>query len=524
MRQSLQTLKGVGEKTEKLFFRLGIYDTEDLLHYYPRNYDAFEAPVDIADLEEGTVKAVSAAVCSGVYVRSAGGKQIITATVTDQSGKLSVIWFNMPYLRTILKKGSTFVLRGRVIKKQNRIQMEHPEVFTPAAYEEILHSLQPIYGLTSGLSNKTITKTIRQLLENLPMYSEFLSEDIRQRYQLADINYALRTIHFPLSMEELLVSRKRLVFDEFLLFILSIQMMKEKNEETPNYFPIQKTWVTEQIIENLPYSLTNAQLNTWHEIERDMSGQALMSRLIQGDVGSGKTIIAFLAMILSCENGYQSALMVPTEVLARQHYESFMELLAQQGLDFCTVLLTGSNTAKEKREIYVEGEVFLEVAENVDRPFYVRTQEFEVRVLGTSFGIRAYEDEMEQGVVLVSGKVNVKTKDRQETVLTPNDRYVLQNGKPVVKLVDVYEYISWKDGVLCFERSCIGDILTRLEKYYGVEIDYTSEVKGISCSGKLELKNDLKEVLESLTKTAPIRYESVDNKIKVMKKEKESMK
>ena len=117
--------------------------------------------------------------------------------------------------------------------------------FTPAAYEEILHSLQPIYGLTSGLSNKTITKTIRQLLENLPMYSEFLSEDIRQRYQLADINYALRTIHFPLSMEELLVSRKRLVFDEFLLFILSIQMMKEKNEETPNYFPIQKTWVTE---------------------------------------------------------------------------------------------------------------------------------------------------------------------------------------------------------------------------------------------------------------------------------------
>ena len=354
MRQSLQTLKGVGEKTEKLFFKLGIYDTEDLIHYYPRNYDAFEAPVDIADLEEGTVKAVSAAVCSGVYVRSTGGKQIITATVADQSGKLPVIWFNMPYLRTILKKGSTFVLRGRVIKKQNRIQMEHPEVFTPAAYEEILHSLQPIYGLTSGLSNKTITKTIRQLLENLPMYSEFLSEDIRQRYQLADINYALRTIHFPLSMEELLVSRKRLVFDEFLLFILSIQMMKEKNEETPNYFPIQKTWITEQIIENLPYSLTNAQLNTWYEIERDMSGQALMSRLVQGDVGSGKTIIAFLAMILSCENGYQSALMVPTEVLAKQHYESFMGLLKQQGLDFCTVLLTGSNTAKEKREIYAK--------------------------------------------------------------------------------------------------------------------------------------------------------------------------
>ena len=352
MGDSLRTLKGVGDKTEKLFFKLGIYDTDDLLHYYPRNYDAFEAPVDIADLEEGTVKAVSAAVCSGVYVTSAKGRQIITASINDSSGKLSVIWFNMPYLRTVLKRGSQFVFRGRIVRKQSHLEMEHPEVFTPAAYGEILHSLQPVYGLTGGLSNKTVTKMIHQLLKNLPMYSEFLPEEIRERYQLADINYALRTIHFPGNMEELLLSRKRLVFDEFLLFILSVQMLKEKSEETPNYFPINKTWTTEQIIENLPYSLTGAQLNTWHEIERDMSGQALMSRLVQGDVGSGKTIIAFLAMILACENGYQAALMAPTEVLARQHYDGFLRLQEEQGLNFYVVLLTGSNTAREKREIY----------------------------------------------------------------------------------------------------------------------------------------------------------------------------
>ena len=228
----------------------------------------------------------------------------------------------------------------------------HPEVFTPAAYEEILHSLQPIYGLTSGLSNKTITKTIRQLLENLPMYSEFLSEDIRQRYQLADINYALRTIHFPLSMEELLVSRKRLVFDEFLLFIISVRRMKEKAEETPNCFPVKETWLTEEVIERLPYSLTNAQLNAWHEIERDLAGRTMMSRLVQGDVGSGKTILAFLAMFLVADNGYQAALMAPTEVLARQHYEGFLKLMEEQGLSFPTVLLTGSDTAKEKRIAY----------------------------------------------------------------------------------------------------------------------------------------------------------------------------
>lgn len=351
MANSLRTLKGVGEKTEQLFFKLGVYDTEDLLHYYPRNYDAFEAPVDIADLEEGTVKAVSAAVCSGVYVTSAKGRQIITATVCDSSGKLSVVWFNMPYLRTVLKKGSCFIFRGRVIRKNSRIELEHPEVFTPAAYEEILHSLQPVYSLTGGLSNKTVTKLVQQLLKVLPEYSEFLPEEIRERYQLADINYALHTIHFPRNMDELLISRKRLVFDEFLLFILSVQMLKEKSEETPNHFPVSKTWTTEQIIENLPYSLTRAQLNTWYEIERDMAGQSLMSRLVQGDVGSGKTIIAFLAMVLACENNYQAALMAPTEVLARQHYEGFLKLTEEQGLDFRTVLLTGSNTAKEKREI-----------------------------------------------------------------------------------------------------------------------------------------------------------------------------
>lgn len=352
MNKNLQSLKGVGAKTEQLFNKLGIYSTEDLLHYYPRNYDAFEAPVDIADLEEGTVKAVSAAVCSGVYVNSQKGRQIVTASISDSSGKLSVVWFNTPYLKSTLKKGSVFVFRGRVVHRQSHLQLEHPEIFTPAAYEEILHSLQPIYGLTSGLSNKTIIKMLHQLLDELPMYGEFLPDEIREHYHLADINYALRTIHFPSNMDELLTARRRLVFDEFLFFLLSVQMLKEKTDEIPNHFPINRTWTTEEIIENLPYTLTNAQLNTWHEIERDMAGQSMMSRLVQGDVGSGKTIIAFLAMVLACENGYQAALMAPTEVLAKQHYEDFLKLEAAQNLDFHAVLLTGSSSAKEKRDIY----------------------------------------------------------------------------------------------------------------------------------------------------------------------------
>ena len=354
MGQSLRTLKGVGEKTEKLFWKVGIYDTDDLLHYYPRNYDEYETPVDIAELKEGTVQAVSAAVCSGVYVNSVKGRQIISVNIADQSGKFPVVWFNLPYLKKTLRKGSWFVFRGRIVRKQGKLEMEHPEIFTPSAYEEILHHLQPIYGLTAGLSNKTVVKMITQLLESVPMQSEYLPEEFRERYELADINYALRTIHFPLNKEELLVSRKRLVFDEFFLFILSVRKMKEKTEETPNCFPVKETWLTEEIIERLPYSLTGAQLNAWHEIERDLAGRRMMSRLVQGDVGSGKTILAFLAMCLVADNGYQAALMAPTEVLARQHYEGFQKLMEEQNLSFPTVLLTGSDTAREKRLAYAK--------------------------------------------------------------------------------------------------------------------------------------------------------------------------
>lgn len=352
MKGNLRELKGVGEKTEKLFEKIGVFSMEDLLHYYPRDYETYEEPSEIGSLAEGMTKSVSAVVSSPVYVSQGRSKQVITTTVSDGSGSLSIVWFHMPYLRNMLKRGSHFVFRGRIVKKQGRLTMEHPEIFTLAAYEEILHSLQPVYSLTAGLSNKTIVKLLHLVLEEQSLKREYLPEDLKERYHLADYNYALEGIHFPGNQQQLLLARQRLVFDEFLLFVLAVQMLKEKTETAENTFPMKQTWTTEQVIENLPYKLTNAQMNTWHEIERDLRSQALMSRLVQGDVGSGKTILAFLAMIMTAENGYQSALMVPTEVLARQHYEGFQKLMEEQGLSYETVLLTGSNTAKEKREFY----------------------------------------------------------------------------------------------------------------------------------------------------------------------------
>ena len=355
MAKQLRELKGVGEKTEKLFQKIGITTTDDLLHYYPRNYDAYEEPEEIGSLKGNTVAAIRATITTGVYVNKIRNLQVISITVADTTGRLAVAWFNAPYLKNTLKKGSCFILRGKVSRKKGRLEMEHPEIFTPAAYEEVLHSMQPIYGLTAGLTNKLIIKLMHQILEEQNLQTEFLPDEIKEYYHLADDNYALSAIHFPANMQELLVARKRLVFDEFLLFILAVQILKGKTEEAPNAFPMKPVWTTEQIMENLPYKLTRAQLNAWHEIERDLCSHTLMSRLVQGDVGSGKTILSFLAMVLTVENGYQAALMVPTEVLANQHFEAFTKLMEEQGITSChPVLLTGSTTLKEKRRIYGE--------------------------------------------------------------------------------------------------------------------------------------------------------------------------
>lgn len=355
MAKLLRELKGVGEKTEKLFQKIGIQTTDDLLHYYPRNYDAYDEPGEISSLKENTVAAVKGTITTGVYVNKIRNLQVISITVADATGRLPVVWFNASYLKNTLKKGSCFIFRGKLSRKKGRLEMEHPEIFTPAAYEEILHSMQPVYGLTAGLSNKLIVKLMHQVLEEQELKAEFLPDELKEYYHLADDNYAISTIHFPATMQELLVARKRLVFDEFLLFILAVQILKGKTEEASNAFLMKPVWATEQIIEALPYRLTKAQLNAWHEIERDLCSHTLMSRLVQGDVGSGKTILAFLAMVLTVENGYQTALMVPTEVLANQHYEAFTRLIEEQGISSCCpALLTGSTTAKEKRRIYGE--------------------------------------------------------------------------------------------------------------------------------------------------------------------------
>lgn len=350
--QPVTSLKGIGEKTGKLFEKLGIRTVGELLEYYPRGYDAFDPPVPIGELKPDTTAAVEGMLKKDGDVRRFSRVAVTVTAVSDGTGTLQLTWYNMPFLRGTLKAGSRFVFRGRVVKKNGRMTMEQPEIYSLAAYESRAGSMQPIYGQTKGLGNKAISKAVAQALENRGMEREYLPEDIRTRHELAEYNFALEHIHFPSSRQELLFARKRLVFDEFFLFILAVRRLKEKRQDQKSRYVLKRCREVEDLKNSLPYSLTRAQEQVLEEVFSDMEGGMAMNRLIQGDVGSGKTIIAVLALLQAACNGCQGALMAPTEVLARQHYESITELFAAHGIQKVPVLITGSMTAKEKRLAY----------------------------------------------------------------------------------------------------------------------------------------------------------------------------
>ena len=212
--------------------------------------------------------------------------------------------------------------------------------------------MQPVYGQTRGLSNKTIVKAVKQALAVRQMKREYMPAGLRKKYELAEINYAMEHIHFPSDQKELLFARKRLVFDEFFLFLVGVHRLKEHRNILQSAFVIKEQEQAGLLKESLPYGLTGAQERALQDIFRDMAGGQVMNRLIQGDVGSGKTIIAVLALYQTACCGYQGALMVPTEVLARQHYESVTKLFEEHNIDKKVILVTGSMTAKEKRLAY----------------------------------------------------------------------------------------------------------------------------------------------------------------------------
>ena len=349
----ISTLKGIGEKTEKIFQKAGIYTIGDLIRYFPRGYDVYEEPVPISELEEGKTMTVTGNIYGRIQVGGSPKMQITTVYLKDISGTLKVIWFRMPFLRNTLAKAGAITLRGRVIRKKEGLVMEHPEVFCPASkYDLKQDTLQPIYPLVTGLTNHAVMKAVRQVLEECDVGEGILPKDMVREYQLSDYRRAIYGIHFPKDKEEFYHARKRLVFEEFMLFILSLRMLKESEERVLNPYCFRKQPQIEKFLNSLPFELTDAQKTVWREIKNDMAGVHVMSRLVQGDVGSGKTIVALLAMMYAGLNGYQAAMMAPTEVLARQHFENINHMLQEYEISLKVGLLTGSMTARQKRMVY----------------------------------------------------------------------------------------------------------------------------------------------------------------------------
>lgn len=350
--QPVETLKGIGEKTAKLFEKVGVRTVDDLLHYYPRGYDTFEEPKPMGALEDGTVMAVDGYLKNGVSGHHFGSASMVTASISDMTGKLRLVWYHMPYLKNTLKPGSRYIFRGKVSRKKNGLVMEQPQMYRPEVYEALLKRMQPVYGQTKGLGNKTITSAMEQALSLRVMEKDYLPAGLRVSNELAEYNYAIEHIHFPEDQADLMAARKRLVYDEFFLFLLAVRRLKESREDLKSSFIFEKDTESRRLEAALPYALTEAQKRTLSQVYADLKSGKVMNRLIQGDVGSGKTIIAVLALVSAAENGFQGALMAPTEVLAKQHYETVEAMFRNYDVPFRAVLVTGSMTAKEKRLAY----------------------------------------------------------------------------------------------------------------------------------------------------------------------------
>ena len=350
--QPVETLKGIGEKTAKLFEKVGVRTVDDLLHYYPRGYDTFEEPKPMGALEDGAVMAVDGCLKNGASGHHFGSASMVTASISDMTGKLRLVWYHMPYLKNTLKPGSRYIFRGKVSRKKNGLVMEQPQMYRPEVYETLLKRMQPVYGQTRGLGNKTITSAMEQALSLRVMEKDYLPAGLRVSNELAEYNFAIEHIHFPEDQADLMAARKRLVYDEFFLFLLAVRRLKESREDLKSSFIFEKDTESRRLEAALPYALTEAQKRTLSQVYADLKSGKVMNRLIQGDVGSGKTIIAVLALVSAAENGFQGALMAPTEVLAKQHYETVEAMFRKYDVPFCAVLVTGSMTAKEKRLAY----------------------------------------------------------------------------------------------------------------------------------------------------------------------------
>jgi len=361
---SVRYLKGIGPKRAKSFNKAGISTIEDLLYYFPRRYEDRTNFLAISKLQAGQHQTIKARILARGERKSfrRRGFSIVEAAVGDGTGKLFCVWFNQPYLADYFKVGTTLVLYGKTEEYAGRLQMSSPEfeIISGDADESLnIGRIVPVYSLPEGLTQRSMRQCVKSALdEYLPGIGDFLPYDARSRNSFLNLAKSIINIHFPDNLELKKQAYQRLAFEEFFLFQLPLALRKLKKKEKLGIAHKVDGPLAEGFIARLPFKLTAAQERVIAEIKEDMARPQAMQRLLQGDVGSGKTVVATIASLLAVQGGYQAAFMAPTEVLARQHYDKISHQVTRspghQDREVKIILLTSGATQKEKDRIYQE--------------------------------------------------------------------------------------------------------------------------------------------------------------------------
>lgn len=343
-------VKGIGSKTAAVLNHLGIDTVGSLVTYFPRDYDSYNKITSVSSVTPGSDVIVEGSLMARPEVSKVRNLTIINADLRDSTGIIRLTWFNTPYIARTLRPGAYYIMRGKAVVKNGRLAMEQPGQYSKQDYVNGLGKLLPIYRLTKGISNNNLRKYIQLALSQVEFDEDYLPAKYCRENSLCSRKKAITAIHFPKNIEEAAMARKRLAYDEFFSFLLSLRRLKGSLHDKPEKEKYCDNGICDSFINKLPYELTGAQAKVWDELKNDMMSGRAMARLVQGDVGSGKTILAALALLFNYDNGYQGAIMAPTEVLARQHYDLFSKLLDEYGIKIG--LLTGSMTAAARRKMY----------------------------------------------------------------------------------------------------------------------------------------------------------------------------
>lgn len=346
--QSIRIFQGIGEKRLLAFHRLGIDTVFDLITYFPRRYEDRSIIKPISQVQDGETVCVETIIASEpTLARIRRGLEIVKFRAVDDSGMINISYFNQSYIRTQFHKGDSVRFYGKIQIKNRHVTMTNPVADHLEKTSHQTGSITPVYKTTQGLTQNNIRNTMEQALSIAHEIPELLPQDVLDEFDLCPCGDAFIQIHRPDDYGKLEYARNRFVFEEFFRLCITMQYLKQSHQDTPG-IQMSKTDETD-FLKTLPYSPTGAQMRAIKDIRQDMESGCAMNRMIQGDVGSGKTLVASYAAWVCCRNGCQCAMMAPTEILAEQHYRTFLKQLSPYGIQIA--LLTGSTPAGEKREI-----------------------------------------------------------------------------------------------------------------------------------------------------------------------------